>query len=235
MSAPERRAMVERLGKDLSVRRQCALSEFDAFGRLSARAGRRRRRSGHDAPDRRIASRTAVLRLAANSVRTQQGRPRRQPQARAKADARDGDRGAGSAPRHQQSRARPQDISLSAARREDCRDQSCLGGRHDLYPDGAWLSVSGGDYRLGQPGGSGVALVEHDGYGLLHRGARRSAGAARQAENIQHRSGRAVHRRLSPAGSRLQASRFRWTDAVASWTIFSSNGCGARSSTRKCI
>ena len=39
----------------------------------------------------------------------------------------------------------------------------------------------------------------------------------------------------SPAGSRLQASRFRWTDAVVSWTIFSSNGCGVRSSTRKCI
>ena len=30
---------------------------------------------------------------------------------------------------------------------------------------------------------------------LLHRGARRSAGAARHAENIQHRSGRAVHQR----------------------------------------
>ena len=39
----------------------------------------------------------------------------------------------------------------------------------------------------------------------------------------------------SPAGSRLQASRFRWTDAIVSWTIFSSNGCGVRSSTRKCI
>ena len=31
------------------------------------------------------------------------------------------------------------------------------------------------------------------------------------------------------------ASRFRWTDAAASWTTFSSNGCGARSSTKKCI
>ena len=39
----------------------------------------------------------------------------------------------------------------------------------------------------------------------------------------------------TPAGSRLQASRFRWTDAVVSWTIFSSNGCGARLNTRKCI
>src|SRR5450631_1752902 len=159
----------------------CA-AESGAFGRLSPRAGHRRRRSDLDAADRRIASEVAVLRLAANGVRTQPGRPRHQPQARAKADARDGDRGAGSAPRHQQSRARPQDISLSAARREHHRAQSCLGQRHHLYSDGAWLSVSGGNYRLGQPGGSGVALVEHDGYGLLHRGARRSAGAARHAK-----------------------------------------------------
>ena len=27
----------------------------------------------------------------------------------------------------------------------------------------------------------------------------------------------------------------RWTAAAVSWTIFSSNGCGARSNTRKCI
>src|SRR5216683_759211 len=136
-------------------------AESGAFGRLSARGGRRSRRSGLDATDRQIASEVAVLRLAANGVRTQPGRPRHQPQARAKADARDGDRGAGSAPRYQQSRARPQDLSLSAARRGNHRVQSCLGQRHHLYSDGAWLSVSGGDYRLGQPGGSGVALARH--------------------------------------------------------------------------
>src|SRR6266851_4929707 len=120
----------------------CAAESF-AFGRLSAQAGHRRRRSGLDAADRRIASEVAVLRLAANSVRTQPGGPRRQPQARAKADARDGDRGAGSAPRHQQGRARPQDLSLSAARREHHRAQSCLGQRHHLYSDGErlWRSI----------------------------------------------------------------------------------------------
>src|SRR5450755_4034303 len=37
----------------------------------------------------------------------------------------------------------------------------------------------------------------------------------------------------SPAGSRLQASRFRWTDAVVSWAIFSSNACGARSNMKR--
>ena len=41
--------------------------------------------------------------------------------------------------------------------------------------------------------------------------------------------------RLSPASSRRPASRFRWTDATALWTTFSSNGCGARSSMQRCI
>jgi hypothetical protein len=59
------------------------------------------------------------------------------------------------------------------------RAQSRLGQRHHLYSDGAWLSVSGGDYLLGEPCGSGLSHVEHDGHGLLYRGARRSAGAAR--------------------------------------------------------
>ena len=48
------------------------------------------RRSGGDAPYRRTASRTSVLRLAANDLRTQQGRPWGQPQAGAGADAGDG-------------------------------------------------------------------------------------------------------------------------------------------------
>ena len=41
--------------------------------------------------------------------------------------------------------------------------------------------------------------------------------------------------RLSPASSWRPASRFRWTDGAASWTKSSSNGCGARSSMRECI
>src|ERR1700686_2119355 len=70
-----------------------------AFGDLPRQARYRGGRSGGDAPHRRTASRTSVLRLAANDFRTQQGRPWAQPQASAAADARDGDRGAGSAPR----------------------------------------------------------------------------------------------------------------------------------------
>ena len=39
----------------------------------------------------------------------------------------------------------------------------------------------------------------------------------------------------SPASSKPPASRFLWTGAGVSWTTSSSNACGARSSTKKCI
>ena len=56
MSAPERRAMVERPGEDLSVRRQCALLNLARSGVYRPGPVDRRRRSGLDAPDRRTAS-----------------------------------------------------------------------------------------------------------------------------------------------------------------------------------
>src|SRR5271166_5208929 len=77
-----------------------------ALGGLPPQARRRGGRSGGDAPHRRTASRTSVLRLAATDLRTQQGRPWGQPEAGAAADAGDGDRGAGSTSRHEQSHAR---------------------------------------------------------------------------------------------------------------------------------
>ena len=53
MSAPDRRAMVERSGKDLSVRRQCALVGVARSGIYRPEARRRGGRSGGDAPHRR--------------------------------------------------------------------------------------------------------------------------------------------------------------------------------------
>ena len=64
MSAPDRRAMLDRADEALSVRRQCALLERGALGRLpGAQAGQRQRR-GADAPDRRAVHRLALSRLA---------------------------------------------------------------------------------------------------------------------------------------------------------------------------
>ena len=71
MSVLDRRAMVERPGNDLSVRRQCAPSSY-ALGSLSEPV------AGADdlAVMRRSMNwtRTSVLRLTANDLRTQQGR-----------------------------------------------------------------------------------------------------------------------------------------------------------------
>src|SRR3984893_16917230 len=169
--------------------------EPGALGGLPPRARACGGRSGLDAPDRLTPSRTAVLRLAADDVRTQQGRPWGQPEAGAAADARDGDRSFGSAPRYEQSRAWTQDISLPAAGPGDHRAEPRVGFRHHLYPDGARLSVSRGDHRLGQPGGSGLAAVEHHRQRVLRRSAGGGSGTTRQAEDIQHGSGRAVHQR----------------------------------------
>ena len=171
MSVPERRAMVERPGETLSVRRQCALLNL-------ARSGVYRPGPVTGADDLAMMRRIDELHLKwpfygsrRMTFELNQGhginRKRVQRLMRVM-----GIEALGSAPRHQQGRARPQDLSLPAAWRQHHQAQSRLGQRHHLQSDGARLSVSGGDYRLGQPGGSGVALVEHDGYGLLHRGAR---------------------------------------------------------------
>ena len=65
-------------------------------------------------------------------------------------------------PRPGTSKAAPgHKIYLTAARLEDCRAKLRVGGRRDLHPDGVRLPLSGGDHRLGQPGGSGRAAVEH--------------------------------------------------------------------------
>src|ERR1700689_1502942 len=65
--------------------------ERGALGGLPPQARDGGRGSGSDAPDRRVASGAAVLRLAAGDVSTQRGRSRRQSQAGSTADARDGD------------------------------------------------------------------------------------------------------------------------------------------------
>ncbi len=66
------------------------------------------------------------------------------------------------------------------------------------------------------------------------RGRRRCFGSESRGFSIPIRAPLSPPR-LSPASSRRPASRFRWTDAAASWTTFSSNDCGARSSMKKCI
>src|SRR5271163_3635789 len=54
-----------------------------------------------------------------------------------------------------------------------------------LHPDGVRLPLSGGDHRLGQPGGSGMAAVEHQRCEFLRGGAGGGAASVRKAADFQ--------------------------------------------------
>jgi integrase-like protein len=70
-----------------------------------------------------------------------------------------------------------------------------VGDGHHLHPDGARLRLSGGCARLIQPPRAVVAAVDHDGGGVLGRGAGGRSRTPRQAGYLQHGSGQPVHRR----------------------------------------
>ncbi len=54
-------------------------------------------------------------------------------------------------------------------------------------PDGVRLPLSGGDHRLGQPGGSGMAAVEHQRCEFPRGGAGGGAASVRKAADFQYR------------------------------------------------
>ena len=166
MSVPERRAMVERPGENLSVRRQCALLNL-------ARSGVYRSGPVTGAEDLALMRRIDELhlkwpfygsrRMAFELSKEGCGINRKRVQRLMRVMGIEA-----LVPRPGTSKAAPgHKLSLSAARRGDHRAQPCLGQRHHLYPDGARLSVSGGGDRLGQPGGIVVAAFQHDGYAVL--------------------------------------------------------------------
>jgi hypothetical protein len=74
-----------------------------------------------------------------------------------------------------------------------------------LYSDGERPPLSGGDHRLGQPRGAGLAAVEYDGYAFLPRRAGGGVGATRNTSDIQHRSRRAQFTSAAFTG-KLQAA-----------------------------
>ena len=103
---------------------------------------------------------------------------------------------------HHYAGARSQDLSVSAARHGDHAAEPGLGDGYHLYPDGARFRLSRRRAGLGDPPGAVMAVVDHDGGSLLYRDAGGCLGPSRQAGDIQHRPGLAVHRtRRSPAFS----------------------------------
>ena len=99
------------------------------------------------------------------------------PPSREDADAADGDRGALSPSAHDQARARPQDLPVSAARAGDHAAEPGVGDGHHLHPDGARLRLPRRGARLVQPPRPVVAAVDHDGGGVLRRDAGGRLGA----------------------------------------------------------
>ena len=149
MSAPDRRAMLDRADKALSVRRQCALL---GVARSGASRALKPANDNDAALMRRIdelftawpflGSRRMTAMLRAEGVDVNRKRVQRLMRlmgiARARAEA-----------ENEQTRARPPDLSLSPAQSDDRARKPRLGGRHHLQSDRAGLSPSGGDYRLG--------------------------------------------------------------------------------------
>src|SRR5271166_4493869 len=113
------------------------------LGRLPAAQAGQRQRRGADAPDRRTVHRLAVSRLAPDDGDAARRGCVREPQARAAADAPDGDRGARAEAENDQGRARPQDLSLSLAQSDDRARKPRVGGRYQCAAasgvrDGGW-------------------------------------------------------------------------------------------------
>ena len=72
-------------------------------------------------------------------------------------------------------------------------DQSGVGRRHHIHPDGARLRIPGGGHRLVFAAGARLALVQHVGDDLLRGGSERSCGTLRLPRDIQHGPGLSVH------------------------------------------
>src|SRR5215217_6164071 len=189
MSRAERRALVEREAPALSVSRQCRLLSL-------SRASVYRRPvpvSEEDCTIMALIDRQYLARPYYGSRRmaawlaTQGHIVNRKRVAAPDAPRRLG--GDLPAAEHQQAGTGPQDLSLPARRDRDRAGQSSLvRGRH-LHPDGSGLPLPGGDHGLGEPCGAGVAAVEYARRGVLPRGPRRSALAARPARDLQYRPG----------------------------------------------
>src|ERR1700737_4711068 len=177
------------------------------FGLPPASRGQRGGLRDHGA-DRSAVPGAAVLRLAADGGVAVDPGPCRQPQTGPASDAARRPGGDLPAAEHQQVGTGAQDLPLPARRDLDRAGQSGLVlGRH-LHPDGPGLSLPGGDHGLGEPCRAGVAAVEHARRGVLCRGSRGSALAARPPRDLQPRP------ELAPAkagGSQFTSDDFTGT------------------------
>ncbi|PPQ13705.1 hypothetical protein CV770_41195 [Bradyrhizobium sp. AC87j1] len=190
MSTPDRRGMLDRADMALSIRRQCMLLGIARSGVY---------RPPRPANDNDLAlmqrldelftawpflgSRRMTAMLKAEGLQVNRKRVQR------------GHRGAGTEAEHDEAGAGPEDLSLPAAQHDDRPAEPGVGGRHYLSARRPRLSLSRRHHRLGEPCGSGVAPVEHDGRLVLRGGPGRGASEVRHAGDLQYRPGQPVHQR----------------------------------------
>ncbi len=147
------------------------------------------------------------------------------------ANAADGDRGALPPSAHHPTRARPQDLSVSAARYRDHASEPGLGDGHHLHPDGARLRLSAR--------GAGLATRRVLSWRLSIT--MEAAFCVATLEDALARHGkpeifsRSSPARRSPACSPTTASPSVWTAGAPGGTTCSSSGCGPASNTRRFI
>ena len=241
MSAPDRRAMVERPGKDLSVRRRCALVGV-------ARSGVYRPRPAAGADDLALMRRIDELhlelpfygsrRMTFELNKEGRGVNRKRVQRLMRVMGIEA-----LVPRPGTSKAAPghkiypyllRGLKIVEPNHVWAADVTYIpmacgflylvaiidwASRAVL----AWRLSNTNDASVSRGGAGGGAASVRKGFDKLSRG-----------YSIPIRA-QLSPPRLSPASSRRPASRFRWTDAAVSWTTLSSNGCGAPSSMKRCI
>ena len=195
MSAPDRRAMVERSGKDLSVRRQCALVGV-------ARSGIYRPKPVAGADDLAVMRRIDELhlelpfygsrRMTFELNKEGRGVNRKRVQRLMRVMGIEA-----LVPRPGTSKAAPGHKIYPYL----LRGLKIIEPNHVWAADVTFIPMACGflylvvDHRLGQPSGSGVAAVEHQRCELLRSGAGGSAPSVRNAADFQYRSGLHIHRR----------------------------------------
>ena len=236
MRAPDRRAMVERPGKDLSVRRQCTLLNL-------ARSGVYRPKAVIGADDLALMRRIDELhlelpfygsrRMTFELNKEGRGVNRKRVQRLMRVMGIEA-----LVPRPGTSKAAPgnkiypyllRGVAITEPNHVWAADITYIPmARGFLYLVAIidWASRAVLAWRLSNTMDTSFCLE------ALDEALAATRKAARYSTPIKARSSPAPH---SPASSRPPASRFRWTGAAASWTTSSSNACGARSNTKRCI
>ena len=238
MSAPDRRAMVERPGKDLSVRRQCALVGV-------ARSGIYRPKPVAEADDLAVMRHIDELhlelpfygsrRMTFELNKEGRGVNRKRVQRLMRVMGIEA-----LVPRPGTSKAAPRAPEVLYPYL--LRGLKIVETNHVWAADVTYIPMACGFLYL-------VAIIDWASRAVLawrlsntndgkfcRGGAGGGAASFRKAADFQYRSGLHIHRRSFRRQARGDRRRdFDGRTRPASWTTFSSNGCGARSSMKKCI